>query len=112
MRPSCMLDCKPRLVTTGVELTEGRQYSEVQLDHVNLCQINVSIGICKSNLLAGPTARCALKNESWFINCRAGTVRGTGSAERIVGGRAEGYREGVGDRVGMLLDPVCSLHVP
>jgi hypothetical protein len=86
-------DRKDALVTTGIELTEGRHYWEVQLLEVS--EPRPCIGVCKPNLEKGFHA----DGNSWFIGVYFGGLFGNGKDD---GDKAGGYNKG--DRVGVLLD--------
>jgi hypothetical protein len=86
------------LTTTGIELTQGKHYWEVELlsKHAHCC---IRIGISRPNL--DPTGDYALKNctDGWFINAAKGTLFGNGKFSDDAAGK---YKQG--DRVGVLLD--------
>jgi ABC-type molybdate transport system substrate-binding protein len=91
------------LTTTGVELTEGKHYWEVELK-----KSPTLIGISRPNL--DPTG-CYFRRwhtNGWFMDALNGALYGNGKAvDDQAGpydeaGRAGGYKQG--DRVGVLLD--------
>jgi hypothetical protein len=88
----------PSLTTTGIELTEGKHYWEVEL----LCKsfVGILIGISRPNL--NPTREYYSRycTDGWFISTLAGSLCGNGK------GASDGYIGGYkqGDRVGVLLD--------
>jgi hypothetical protein len=79
-------------VTTGVELTEGRHYWEVEL----LSKSNF-VGVTRPNL--DPVGNYGGRTDSWFIRVEDGALYGNGKACEDAAG---GYEQG--DRVGVLLD--------
>jgi hypothetical protein len=85
------------LTTTGVELTEGKHYWEVELLSERV--INIFIGISRPNL--DPTKRYRNRDcaDGWFMNVYNGALCGNGKA---YDDEAGGYKQG--DRVGVLLD--------
>jgi hypothetical protein len=85
------------LTTTGIELTEGKHYWEVELLSKNVA--NTMIGISRPNL--EPTVDYARDDctDAWFIDALDGGLYGNGKEEDDEAG---GYNQG--DRVGMLLD--------
>jgi hypothetical protein len=85
------------LTTTGIELTEGKHYWEVEIlsEYVG----SIYIGISRPNLdPTGGYGRSECTN-SWFINTTSGSLWGNGKASDV---RAGDYKQG--DRVGVLLD--------
>jgi hypothetical protein len=81
-------------VTTGVELTEGRHYWEVELLSENM--YDIFVGVTSPNLdhifrKSGFT--------SWFIRATTGSLYGNGKRDEDTAGAYE-----QGDRVGVLLD--------
>jgi hypothetical protein len=85
------------LTTTGIELTEGKHYWEVELLSENLD--SGYIGISRPNL--EPT-ECYKKKEytdGWFIDAYYGALHGNGKGTSDEAGC---YKQG--DRVGVLLD--------
>jgi hypothetical protein len=85
------------LTTTGMELTSGKHYWEVELLSENVGFI--SMGISRPNL--DPT-QCYWGNSStdgWFIGATSGSLFGNG---KYNDDEAGGFKQG--DRVGMLLD--------
>jgi hypothetical protein len=83
------------LVTTGVELTEGRHYWEVE----PLSEENFFVGVTRPNL--DPVGDYALADctDAWFIWPSCGSLWGNGKESADDAG---GYEQG--DRVGVLLD--------
>jgi hypothetical protein len=91
------LDEERSLTTTGIELTEGKHYWEVELLSKNVRLI--MIGISRPNL--DPVGDYGLREctDGWFIHACTGGLWGNGKQ----GGAAAGaYKQG--DRVGVLLD--------
>jgi hypothetical protein len=90
-------DDKSTLATTGIEITEGKHYWEVELlsEDVN----SIYIGISRPNLV--PTGSYAGRNctDVWFMSTHSGGLCGNG---KYNDDRAGGYNQG--DRVGVLLD--------
>jgi hypothetical protein len=89
--------CHISLTTTGIEITEGKHYWEVELLSESVVQI--IIGISRPNL--DPT-RCYYRSDctdGWFIDAGGGNLYGNGKEGYDYAG---GYKQG--DRVGMLLD--------
>jgi hypothetical protein len=85
------------LTTTGIEITEGKHYWEMELLSKNVA--GIFIGISRPNL--DPTG-CYYSREctdAWFILASCGSLYGNGKEGRDSAG---GYKQG--DRVGMLLD--------
>jgi hypothetical protein len=87
----------PSLTTTGIEITEGKHYWEVELLSENVA--NIMIGISRPNL--DPTEWYYGRNctDGWFICASTGALWGNDKAS---GDAAGGYKQG--DRVGVLLD--------
>jgi hypothetical protein len=85
------------LITTEIELTEGKHYWEVELMSETVGNIN--IGISRPNL--DPTRDYALSEctNGWFIYAGYGNLWGNGKHGHDAAGP---YKQG--DRVGMLLD--------
>jgi hypothetical protein len=85
------------LVTTGIEITEGKHYWEVELLSERL--VMIFIGISRPNL--DPTGRYFNREctDGWFINANHGGLWGNGKYDDDGAGA---YKQG--DRVGMLLD--------
>jgi hypothetical protein len=93
------LNYQDSLTTTGIELTEGKHYWEVEL--LSEIMSNICIGISRPNL--DPTGDYALKKctDAWFVSAYNATLWGNGKQ----GG--DGWKKGAyeqGDRVGVLLD--------
>jgi hypothetical protein len=86
----------PTLTTTGVELTEGKHYWEVELVSTNLC---ICIGISRPNLDPKGRYLGADCTDGWFIFASNGSLCGNGKYFNDGAGR---YTQG--DRVGVLLD--------
>jgi hypothetical protein len=88
---------KLSLTTTGIEITEGKHYWEVELLSKDMSCIYM--GISRPNL--DPTGSYFYRacTDSWFIAAEYGALYGNGK-----GGddKAGGYKQG--DRVGVLLD--------
>jgi hypothetical protein len=82
-------------VTTGVELTEGRHYWEVELLAGNLASMYV--GVTRPNL--DPVGNHMEGTDGWFVSVRYGYLYGNGKQGHDVAGS---YNQG--DRVGVLLD--------
>jgi hypothetical protein len=85
------------LTTTGIELTEGKHYWEVELLLENVSSIY--IGISRPNL--DHTGRYLDRDcpDSWFINASYGFLCGNG---KQIDDTAGSYKQG--ERVGVLLD--------
>jgi hypothetical protein len=85
------------LTTTGIEITEGRHFWEVEL--LSESMSNIFIGISRPNL--GPTGcyYCSDCTDGWFIDAAYGGLCGNG---KYIDDHAGGYKQG--DRVGVLLD--------
>ena len=81
------------LTTTGVELTEGKHYWEVELLSKNMSRI--LIGISRPNL--DPVRKCTYG--CWFMHALNGTLFSHRKRGEDEAGRFE-----QGDRVGVLLD--------
>jgi hypothetical protein len=86
-------------VTTGVELTEGRHYWEVELLSEDVdCSY---VGVARPNLDPVGDYAVATCTDAWFIGLSYGTLFGKGKKNDYLGDSG-GYKKG--DRVGMLLD--------
>jgi hypothetical protein len=85
-------------VTTGVELTEGRHYWEVELFSEN-SMADSYVGVTRPNLDLEGDYRGRACTDGWFIRGGDGTLCGNGKQD---GDRAGPYKQG--DRVGVLLD--------
>jgi hypothetical protein len=85
------------LMTTEIEITEGKHYWEVELPSKRMG--GVYIGISRPNL--DPTGRYCTSacTDGWFISPYEGTLYGNGKTDDDKAGCFE-----QGDRVGMLLD--------
>jgi hypothetical protein len=85
------------LTTSGIELTEGKHYWEVELLSQSVGY--TYIGISRPNL--DPTGRYigSACTDGWFIGATFGSLYGNGKEYHDAAG---GYEQG--DRVGMLLD--------
>jgi hypothetical protein len=85
------------LTTTGIELTEGKHYWEVEL--LSQSVSSIFIGISRPNL--DPTGNYLQSGctDGWFINPYNGVLFGNGKYGHDTAG---GYKQG--DRVGVLLD--------
>jgi hypothetical protein len=89
-------------VTTGIELTEGRHYWEVELLSKDVNAIYV--GVSRPNL--DPVgdymdSNCA---DGWFINAGFGVLYGNGKDHDNAAGEYAAGEYEQGDRVGVLLD--------
>jgi hypothetical protein len=84
-------------VTTGVELTEGRHYWEVQLLWESVA--GICVGVSRPNLDAVGDYLPSACTDSWFITAHSGALYGNGKYNDDKAGR---YNQG--DRVGVLLD--------
>jgi hypothetical protein len=82
------------LVTSGVELTEGRHYFEVEI-----FSRYVHVGVTRPNLDPNADYCTAECKDGWFIGTYAGELFGNGKLEANEAGRFDR-----GDRVGVLLD--------
>jgi hypothetical protein len=80
-------------VTTGVELTEGRHYWEVELSS------DIYVGVTRPNLDPVGTYINKECTDGWFIRAGSGSLNGNGKE----GDDKAGYYK-QGDRVGVLLD--------
>jgi hypothetical protein len=89
---------KLSLTTTGIEITEGKHYWEVE--PLSKSMSTILIGISRPNL--NPTGSYYRSDctDGWFICAYDGTLRGNGKGGYDYA--AVGYNQG--DRVGMLLD--------
>jgi hypothetical protein len=85
------------LTTTETELTEGKDYWELEL--LSESVKDILVGISRPNL--NPTGEYYRREctDSWFIDAYLGTLYGNGKQRDDEAG---GYKQG--DRVGMLLD--------
>jgi hypothetical protein len=83
--------------TTGVELTEGRHYWEVELIAGNVDYIFV--GVTRPNLDPVGDYTQGECTDGWFISTCLGTLWGNG---KYADDRAGSYEQG--DRLGVLLD--------
>jgi hypothetical protein len=88
------------LTTTGIAITEGTHYWEVELLSKNVANIN--IGISRPNL--DPTGCYSTRDcaDGWFINAYNSGLWGNGKHNAYNSGLWGGYTQR--DRVGMLLD--------
>jgi hypothetical protein len=84
-------------VTTGVELTEGRHYWEVELLSKSLDSILV--GVTRPNLDPVGNYMHEECTDGWFIGASCGSLYGNG---KELDDEAGSYKQG--DRVGVLLD--------
>jgi hypothetical protein len=82
------------LTTTGIELTEGKHYWEVEY-----VGSSIYIGISRPNLDPTEYYCSSACTDSWFINTNGGSLSGNG---KECDDRAGGFKQG--DRVGVLLD--------
>jgi hypothetical protein len=85
------------LTTSGVELTEGRHYWEVELVSYNIKEIHV--GICRTQLDARACYLDEDNNSGWFMCASEGSLWGNGKSAEDSAGRCE-----QGDRIGLMLD--------
>jgi hypothetical protein len=85
------------LTTTGIELTEGKHYWEVELLSENVDSIGIGISRPNLNPLGGYMGRDC--NDVWFMSTLHGSLLGSG---KHISDPAGGYKQG--DCVGMLLD--------
>jgi hypothetical protein len=84
-------------VTTGIELTEGRHYWEVELLSEGV--VGIYVGVSRPNLdLVGDCLRID-RTDGWFSSALNGGLFGNGMEGHDEAGR---YKQG--DRVGVLLD--------
>jgi hypothetical protein len=90
---------KTTLATTGIELTEGEHYWEVELLSENVDSI--SIGISRPNLDPKGKYFGSECTDVWFMSTFHGALNGNGKDDSDLI-RAGGYKQG--DRVGMLLN--------
>jgi hypothetical protein len=86
-------------VTTGVELTEGRHFWEVELLSVHVEMCGIYVGVSRPNL--DPVGDYLLREctEGWFMYSGNGTLWGNGKEANDDAGHCK-----QGDRVGVLLD--------
>jgi hypothetical protein len=85
------------LTTTGIELTEGKHYWEVELQSESV--LNIFIGISRPNLDPAGAYVGRECTDGWFITASFGALHGNG---KLMDDGAGGYKQG--DRVGVLLD--------
>jgi hypothetical protein len=85
------------LTTTGIELTEGKHYWEVELLSEDMASI--LIGISRPNLKPTGIYYGMDCTDGWFIRAGIGTLCGNGMQNNDAAG---GYKQG--DCVGVLLD--------
>jgi hypothetical protein len=85
------------LTTTEIELTEGKQYWEVEL--LSESASNIMIGISRPNLDPTGTYLYSTSTDGWFIYAYNGSLYGNGQAGDD---KAGSYKQG--DRVSVLLD--------
>jgi hypothetical protein len=85
------------LTTTGTEITEGKQYWEVELLSENVR--NMFIGVSRPNLDPTDDYADGGCTDGWFIYASGGSLYGNGKEGHD---RAGKYKQG--DRVGVLLD--------
>jgi hypothetical protein len=83
--------------TSGIELTEGKHYWEVELLSENMS--STYIGISRPNLDHEGTYFWRNCTDAWFTNAAYGALNGNGKHNDDAAG---GYKQG--DRVGVLLD--------
>ena len=91
------VDYLESLTTTGIEIIEGKHYSEVELLSENVDSIY--IGISRPNLNPAGTYFLSNCTDGWFIHAYGGGLCGNGKHYHDAVGE---YKQG--DRVGMLLD--------
>jgi hypothetical protein len=86
-------------VTTGVDLTEGRHFWEVELLSEDVWAGGMYVGVSRPNL--DPVRDCLLSDctDSWFISAANGTLYGNGKNDD---NEAGDYKQI--DRLGVLLD--------
>jgi hypothetical protein len=85
------------LVTTGIELTEGRHYWEVEL--LSEDKDYIYVGVTRPNLDPEGNYHSKECTDGWFVRPSFGTLFGNGKDNDD---RAGHYKQG--DRVGVLLD--------
>jgi hypothetical protein len=85
------------LATTGIELTEGKHYWEVEL--LSESMSTTFIGISRPNLNPSGYYTAGSSTTAWFINASYGGLFGNG---KQCDDQAGPYKQG--DRVGVLLD--------
>jgi hypothetical protein len=90
-------ETKSSLTTTGIELTEGKHYWEVELLSASVTCIY--IGISKPNLRPTGSYFGSDCTDAWFTDAYNGALYGNGKYNN---NRAGPYKQG--DRVGVLLD--------
>jgi hypothetical protein len=90
-------DERRSLTTSGIEITEGKHYWEVEL--VSGYMGGMYIGISSPNLAPAGTYLYKTSTDGWFIHVANGHLFGNGKQNDD---RAGGYKQG--DRVGLLLD--------
>jgi hypothetical protein len=83
------------LVTSGLELTKGKHYWEVEILGPNF----FFVGIARPNLDPNRDYTAAGSTDGWFINTYEGGLCGNGKNETEEAGDID-----EGDRVGVLLD--------
>jgi hypothetical protein len=88
------------LATTGIELTEGTHFWEVELLSEDVDSIY--IGICRPNLEPRGSYIGPACTDVWFISPVNGCLCGNDKSGRSFEDSAGGYKQG--DRVGMLLN--------
>jgi hypothetical protein len=88
------------LVTSGIELTTGHQYWEVELLNVdNARPTSVCVGVCRPSLNPNGDYANSECQDAWFISVLDGTLWGNGKCDADAAGVYN-----IGDRVGVLLD--------
>jgi hypothetical protein len=85
------------LTTTGIELTEGKHYWEVEL--LSSFVPGIYIGISRPNLDPTGSYLSSTSSNGWFIHTSIGGLWGNGKLNSDEAGSCK-----QGDRVGMLLD--------
>jgi hypothetical protein len=91
-------------VTTGVELTEGRHYWEVEIlsENANAEMGGIYVGVSRPNLDNVGDYLLSHCTDGWFIRVAFGILYGNGKEDGDDGDVAGSYDQG--DRVGVLLD--------
>jgi hypothetical protein len=89
------------LTTSGIEITEGKHYWEVELVSKRASTIGggIYVGISRPNLDPTGTYLNRTSTDGWFISAGTGSLYGNGKDHDDEAG---GYNQG--DRVGVLLD--------
>jgi hypothetical protein len=87
------------LTTTGIEISAGKHYWEVELLSEDVDVDNIFIGISRPNLDPVGAYFYGSGTDGWFISAYSGSLWGNGKQGADTAG---GYEQG--DRVGVLLD--------